>query len=71
MYALITSVNGQVKAYYYQEGYLWTSSKEFTIVNLDWMIHLTNDAVQKHDEDYGKFECSNKLSFNDFQKYLD
>lgn len=40
-------------------------------MNLDWMIHLTNDAVQKHDEDYGKFECSNKLSFNDFQKYLD
>lgn len=35
------------------------------------MIHLTNDAVQKHCEDYGKFEPGNKLSFADFQRYLD
>lgn len=30
------------------------------------MIHLTNDAVQKHSEDYGKYESANKLSFTDF-----
>ena len=35
------------------------------------LIHLTNDAVQKKAEDYGKFEAGNKLSYNDFQKYLD
>ena len=35
------------------------------------MIHLTNDAVQKKSEDYGKFENANKISFTDFQKYLD
>lgn len=35
------------------------------------MIHLTNDAVQKKDEDYGKFENCNKLSYDDFQKYID
>ncbi len=35
------------------------------------MIHLTNDAVQKKCEDYGKFEPGNKLSFSDFQRYLD
>ena len=35
------------------------------------MIHLTNDAVQKNAEDYGKFEAGNKLSYNDFQNYLD
>jgi D-alanine-D-alanine ligase-like ATP-grasp enzyme len=35
------------------------------------MIHLTNDAVQKNDEDYGKYELANKLSYDDFQKYLD
>lgn len=34
-------------------------------------IHLTNDAVQKHHEDYGKFEPGNKLSYADFQRYLD
>ena len=35
------------------------------------MIHLTNDAVQKKGEDYGKYENGNKISFGDFQKYLD
>lgn len=34
-------------------------------------IHLTNDAVQKFHEDYGKFEPGNKLSYADFQRYLD
>ena len=35
------------------------------------MIHLTNDAIQKKSEDYGKYENGNKISFQDFQKYLD
>ena len=34
------------------------------------MIHLTNDAIQKHSEQYGKYESGNKLSFNDFNKYV-
>ena len=34
-------------------------------------IHLTNDAVQKYHEDYGKYEPGNKLSYADFQRYLD
>lgn len=32
---------------------------------------MTNDAVQKYHEDYGKFEPGNKLSYADFQRYLD
>ena len=32
------------------------------------MIHLTNDAVQKKSEDYGRFESGNKVSF--FLLYL-
>lgn len=27
------------------------------------MIHLTNDAIQKKGEEYGKFEGNNKISF--------
>ena len=34
-------------------------------------VHLTNDAVQINSEDYGKFENGNKLSINDFQRFLD
>ena len=33
-------------------------------------IHLTNDAVQKKGEEYGKFENYNKISYADFEKYL-
>jgi len=35
------------------------------------MIHLTNEAVQKRGEDFGKFENGNKLSYAEFQKYID
>lgn len=34
------------------------------------MIHLTNDAIQKNNENYGRFEKGNKLSYIDFQRYL-
>ena len=68
----MTSINGQLKGYFYQDGYLRTSCKEFSLHNLsNRMVHLTNDAVQKYADDYGKFESANKLSYSDFQKYLD
>lgn len=71
-YALVTSLNGVIQGYFYNEGYIRTSSKEFSLKNIsDKFVHLTNDAVQKTAEDYGKFESGNKISFNDFQKYLD
>ena len=71
-YMLVTSVNSITKAYWYEEGYIRTSCKEFTTKNLkNRMVHLTNDAVQKKSEDYGKYENGNKVSFQDFQKYLD
>ena len=71
-YGLVTAVNGVVQGYFYQEGYLRTSSKEFSLSsNWDKFVHLTNDAVQKQSDDYSKYEPANKLSYSDFQKYLD
>lgn len=35
------------------------------------MIHLTNDAIQKKGDDYGKYENGNKVSFTDFAKYME
>lgn len=47
-YALLTSINGRKKAYFYQGGYLRTSSKEYELDDInDKLVHLTNDAVQK------------------------
>ena len=70
-YALVTCVNGILQAYFYREGYLRTASKEFSLRSVhDKFVHLTNDAIQKNSEDYGKFEAGNKLSYGDFQKFL-
>ena len=45
-YVLVTAICGRIKAYWYEEGYIRTSSKEFNIKNLESrMIHLTNDAI--------------------------
>lgn len=71
-YAMITSINGVIQGYFYLDGYLRTASKEFTCKETsNPLIHLTNDAIQKHSSEYGKFENGNKLAYRDFQKYLD
>ena len=71
-YALITAFGGHIQGYFYHDGYLRTSSKEYTLKNLsNRFIHLTNDAVQKKSDDYGKFENGNKLNYQEFQRYLE
>lgn len=71
-YAMITSINGILQGYFYTDGYLRTTSHEYSIKDIsNNFIHLTNDAIQKHCEEYGKFENGNKLSYRDFQRYLD
>ena len=46
---LISCTAGSMKAYWYQEGYVRTSSSNFSLKNnKDLYVHLTNDAVQKN-----------------------
>jgi hypothetical protein len=71
-FSMLTSVNGVLKGFMYNDCYFRTSSKPFDLSNLaNRYVHLTNDAVQSNAEDYGKFESGNKLSINDFQLYLE
>ena len=71
-FAMVTSINGHLQAYFYQEGYLRTSCKKFNLKDLDnKFIHLTNDAIQQKAPDYGKHENGNKLSYGDFTRYLE
>ena len=70
-YALITIINGKLQAYFYRDGYLRTSCQEFNMDNIhERFIHLTNDAVQKNSPDYGRYEDGNKLSYEEFQEYI-
>ena len=68
----MTSVNGNRKVYVYEEGYLRTSSYEYSLSDLgNKFVHLTNDAVQKCTKNYGKFEAGNKISYSELQAYID
>lgn len=70
-YLLVTTFNGNLKGYWFDEGYIRTSSEEFTLDDVqNKLIHLTNDAIQKKGKDYGKFESANKISFVEFQSSL-
>ena len=69
-YGTMTSINGYLKGYFYEDGYIRTSSSKYTSKSNDIFIHLTNDAVQKYADNFGKYESGNKLSYQDFQKYL-
>lgn len=70
-YMMISNLYGVVRGYWYSEGYIRTSSYEFDVHNFEREIHLTNDAVQKYCDDYGRYEPANKLSYGEFQRYLD
>lgn len=64
---MTTTINGNFQGYWYQDGYLRTTCKEYNMNNVtNRLVHLTNDAVQKRGADYGKFESGNKVSYNDF-----
>jgi len=69
---MLTLVNNKLKGYTYDDGYLRTSSRQFKRSQLtNKLIHLTNDAVQKKSDEYGRFESGNKLSFGEYQAYLE
>jgi hypothetical protein len=79
---MMVSINGVLHGYFYDPdstynresgGYIRTSSREFSLSKNNLtskLIHLTNDAIQKRADDYGKHEIGNKISFREYQQYL-
>jgi tubulin monoglycylase TTLL3/8 len=65
-FCLVTSTNGHLKAFNYDSGYLRTCGREYNLKTFNKFIHLTNDAVQKKSEDYGRHEFGNKVSFEEY-----
>ena len=65
-------MNGLIKGYWYKEGYIRTCGEKYDLDDLsNEFVHLTNDAIQKRSENYGKYEAGNKISYSNFQRYLD
>jgi len=53
---MISRLHGRMRAYWFSEGYIRTSSYEYDLDEVsDISIHLTNDAIQKNCDEYGKF----------------
>lgn len=67
---MINCSNGHVKGYWFREGYVRTTSSEYTLKQGLGSVHLTNDAVQKNLPDYGKYEKGNKISYEELDGYL-
>ncbi|CAK83366.1 unnamed protein product (macronuclear) [Paramecium tetraurelia] len=63
-------VTHELDAYFFQEGYIRTSSEDFTYNIENTFVHLTNNAIQKYSKNYGEFEDGNQLSFKNYQDYL-
>lgn len=55
----------------YRKGYLRTSSDDYSLANENNYVHLTNNCLQKHGDNYGKHEDGNTIGFEAFQQYLD
>lgn len=46
VYGMLVTHYGVMRGYFFEDGYLRTSSKEFTLENFNnKFIHLTNDAI--------------------------
>ena len=57
-------VTHEHKCFYFREGYVRMSSQRYDLSQADnLMVHLTNNAIQKHGDNYGQFEEGNILSF--------
>ena len=57
-------VTHEHKCYLFREGYIRMSSYEYTLEEqTNLAIHLTNNAIQKHDTNYGSKEDGNILSY--------
>ncbi len=57
--------------FFYKDGYIRTSSEEYTLdSNLNY-VHLTNNCLQVYGKNYGKHEEGNTLAFSVLQQYLD
>jgi hypothetical protein len=75
---LVNCINGVVRGYLYRDGYIRTSSYKYQRFNnneldaaSDLDRHLTNNSLQKHATNFGKYEHGNILLFGQLSEYMD
>lgn len=69
-FIVVTCINGCKKGYWFTDGYVRTTSSEYKTNAESSAVHLTNDAIQKNFQEYGKYEKGNKLSYDQIDTYI-
>ena len=67
VWVLITQKN---EVFFYKHGYMRTSSSSYDTKEQNNYVHLTNNCLQQHGDNYGAFEEGNTLSFKTLEDYL-
>ena len=60
----------KMEIFVFKEGHLKATSYDFNIKSSDLYIHLTNYSIQKHCDNFSKFEYGNEISFRQFEDNL-
>ena len=53
----------EMELFFYDIGYMRTSSDEYSLNNQNKFVHLTNNCYQKNSNHYERCEEGNQLSF--------
>jgi len=64
-------VTAKMEVFFYRTPYMRTSSNEYVTDAFDNYIHLTNNCLQKHGDNFGRFESGNTLPLSSLQGYID
>lgn len=64
-------VTAKMEIFFYKTPYMRTSSDVYVTNVFNNYIHLTNNCLQKHGENFGKFETGNTLPLSSLQAYFD
>ena len=60
-----------LKLYVFNEGHLKCCSVKYDLSSNDNYSHLTNYSFQKYNDNFGKYELGNEVSFDDLQNNID
>ena len=60
----------KMKVYVFKEGHLKTCSVDYDVNSKDAFTHITNYSLQKHNNNFEKFEKGNEVPFYEFQKFI-
>lgn len=63
-------VTNSLEVYFFNEGYLRTSSDSYDLRNSNNYVHLTNNCLQQHGKNYGKWEDGNTIPFDYLKRMI-